>query len=213
MMVKSSVTNIARENALLEELADSVAELRAVRYRFQGRERSAATGLANFRMRWYDAVTGRWLSKDPIGLSGGLNLYAFCGNGPVNNRDVWGECPSSDFMEIAGAFCEGFGSGLINGLAATADGMIPFFDPFSDVYSDDGDYLVSRYSGIVSLCSFVGAGGAKILGFSPWLGTFGLHNPHHGMGKHFEIIIRSLHDNKCIIIPGKNGPIYIGPQK
>ena len=66
MMVKSSVTNIARENALLEELADSVAELRAVRYRFQGREWSEATGLANFRMRWYDAVTGRWLSKDPI---------------------------------------------------------------------------------------------------------------------------------------------------
>ena len=33
----------------------------------------------NFRMRWYDAETGRWLSKDLIGLSGGLNLYAFCG--------------------------------------------------------------------------------------------------------------------------------------
>jgi hypothetical protein len=31
-------------------------------------------------MRWYDPETGRWLSKDPIGLSGGLNLYVFCGN-------------------------------------------------------------------------------------------------------------------------------------
>ena len=27
------------------------------------------------------------MSKDPIGLSGGLNLYAFCGDDPVNNTD------------------------------------------------------------------------------------------------------------------------------
>jgi len=57
---------------------------------FQGREYSAATGLYNFRARWYDPVTGRWLSKDPIGLEGGLNLYVFCGNDPVNRRDPEG---------------------------------------------------------------------------------------------------------------------------
>ena len=61
-----------------------------MRYRFQGRERSAATGLVNFRMRWYDPATGRWLSKDPIGLSGGLNLYAFCLNSPINSIDPFG---------------------------------------------------------------------------------------------------------------------------
>jgi len=53
------------------------------RYRFQCREWSSATGLVNFRARWYDPVTGRWLSKDPIGLNGGLNLYAFCEGDPV----------------------------------------------------------------------------------------------------------------------------------
>lgn len=47
------------------------------------------TGLVNFRMRWYDAETGRWLSKDPIGLSGGFNLYAFCENNPCDS-DPWG---------------------------------------------------------------------------------------------------------------------------
>ena len=60
------------------------------RYRFQCREWSAATGLVNFRARWYDPVTGRWLSKDPIGLSGGLNLYVFCGDDPVNTLDPIG---------------------------------------------------------------------------------------------------------------------------
>ena len=66
-----------------------------MRYRFQGRERSAATGLVNFRMRWYDPVTGRWLSKDPIGLSGGLNLYAFCEGNPILRIDPQGESAAS----------------------------------------------------------------------------------------------------------------------
>ena len=33
--------------------------------------------------RWYDAATGRWISKDPILLDGGLNLYAFCEGNPI----------------------------------------------------------------------------------------------------------------------------------
>ena len=44
----------------------------------------------NFRMRWYDAETGRWLSKDPIGLSGGLNLYVFCEAEPISFIDPFG---------------------------------------------------------------------------------------------------------------------------
>ena len=60
------------------------------RYLFQGREYSHVTGLYNFRLRWYDPATGRWLSKDPIGISGGLNLYAFCGDDPVNYVDLSG---------------------------------------------------------------------------------------------------------------------------
>ena len=74
-------------NVLSECVAPSAAALATLRYRFQGREWSAATGLINFRMRWYDAETGRWLSKDPIGLSGGLNLYEFCGNSALNLLD------------------------------------------------------------------------------------------------------------------------------
>ncbi len=45
------------------------------------------TALVQFGARWYDAASGRWLSKDPILLEGGFNLYAFCGNDPVNFAD------------------------------------------------------------------------------------------------------------------------------
>ena len=77
-------------NVVDEEIAPNVAALASIRYRFQCREWSAATGLINFRMRWYDSETGRWLSKDPIGLSGGLNLYAFCGSSPTSRVDPLG---------------------------------------------------------------------------------------------------------------------------
>ena len=60
------------------------------RFLFQGREYDYDTALYYFRARWYEPETGRWLSPDPIGISGGLNLYAFCENDPVNYTDPMG---------------------------------------------------------------------------------------------------------------------------
>ena len=60
------------------------------RFTWQGREYSWKTGLYYFRARWYEPVTGRWLSNDPIGISGGLNQYVFCANTPVNFVDPFG---------------------------------------------------------------------------------------------------------------------------
>ncbi|MBM4164970.1 MAG: RHS repeat-associated core domain-containing protein [Lentisphaerae bacterium] len=67
------------------------------RFLFQGREYSFATGLYQFRARWYDPVTGRWISSDPIGIDGGLNQYVFCGNNPVNFRDPFGLCTDDGY--------------------------------------------------------------------------------------------------------------------
>lgn len=62
------------------------------RFLWQGREYSWNAGLYYFRARWYESVTGRWLSNDPIGISGGLNQYMFCGDNPVNFGDPFGLC-------------------------------------------------------------------------------------------------------------------------
>jgi RHS repeat-associated protein len=64
--------------------------LYGLRFLFQGGEFSEATGLVRFGARWYSPDLGRWLSPDPIGLEGGLNLYEFCANNPVNFTDTSG---------------------------------------------------------------------------------------------------------------------------
>ena len=51
------------------------------------------TGLYYYKYRYYDPVTGRWLSRDPIGERGGWNFYKFVDNKPVQNIDILGLKP------------------------------------------------------------------------------------------------------------------------
>jgi RHS repeat-associated protein len=47
-------------------------------------------GVTYYLYRWYDPLTGRWPSRDPIGEEGGINLYGFVGNDGVNAWDYIG---------------------------------------------------------------------------------------------------------------------------
>jgi RHS repeat-associated protein len=49
------------------------------------------SGLLYMRARYYDPDTGRFLSEDPLGLEGGVNLYVYAGNNPVMFVDPEGE--------------------------------------------------------------------------------------------------------------------------
>ncbi len=54
-------------------------------------------GLYYYGYRYYSPELGRWLSRDPIGEDGGLNLYGFVGNDPANLFDNIG----LDFIAVA----------------------------------------------------------------------------------------------------------------
>ena len=58
--------------------------------RFQGQYFDAETGLHYNYHRYYDPRTGRYITPDPIGLAGGINLYAYAGNDPVGGIDPQG---------------------------------------------------------------------------------------------------------------------------
>ncbi|MDP3478235.1 MAG: RHS repeat-associated core domain-containing protein [Desulfoprunum sp.] len=60
------------------------------RPRFPGQYYDSETGLHYNWNRFYDPETGRYVSADPIGLAGGMNLYAYVQNDPINWIDPEG---------------------------------------------------------------------------------------------------------------------------
>jgi RHS repeat-associated protein len=59
-------------------------------YRFSTKPVDPLTGLYYYGYRWFDPMTGRWPSRDPIEEEGGVNLYGFVGNNGVNLIDRLG---------------------------------------------------------------------------------------------------------------------------
>jgi len=47
-------------------------------------------GIVGFSFRFYDPNLQRWSNRDPIGENGGINLYGFVGNSPLNSVDPYG---------------------------------------------------------------------------------------------------------------------------
>jgi len=61
-------------------------------YAYTGREFDGL-GIDYYRARYYSPQTGRFLSEDPLGLSGGdTNLYRYASGNPVQLRDLLGLC-------------------------------------------------------------------------------------------------------------------------
>nr|MDU9044453.1 RHS repeat-associated core domain-containing protein [Candidatus Electrothrix aestuarii] len=83
--------------------------------RFPGQYYDAETGLHYNWNRYYDPETGRYIAADPIGLGGGMNLYAYVGSDPVNAVDPMG------LMDATWGQVGTFTTGLV--LALTPEGV------------------------------------------------------------------------------------------
>jgi RHS repeat-associated protein len=53
-------------------------------------------------LRYYSPEISRWLSRDPLGLGGGLNLYGFVANNPLTKNDSLGRWWWDDKCQPAG---------------------------------------------------------------------------------------------------------------
>ncbi|WP_311767373.1 RHS repeat-associated core domain-containing protein, partial [Burkholderia contaminans] len=104
--------------------------------RFQGQYRDEETGLHYNRHRYYDPDSGRFVSKDPIGLAGGLNVWQYASN-PTGWIDPLGlqrkqKCPCPGYLPNEAIVCRGGsctaekfrqGSGVTVGTDGKLDGV------------------------------------------------------------------------------------------
>jgi len=63
---------------------------KAPEFGYAGMHYHAQSGLYLTKYRAYDPQSGRWLSRDPIGEAGGINLYAYVEGNPVSFIDPLG---------------------------------------------------------------------------------------------------------------------------
>ncbi len=59
----------------------------------QGVRLDEASGLYYMRQRWYDAISRQFISRDPLGVAGGHNLYSYSDNSPIVLTDSHGLWP------------------------------------------------------------------------------------------------------------------------
>ena len=136
---------------------------------------SAGNGLYLTRHRAYDSNLMRFLQPDPIGLEGGYNLYAYANGAPsvfIDPMGLWGVQFGENGYNIGMGLptmiftAEAWWAANM-GAAAGLDGMIPFFDPFREVYADSngnipGDYQFSQFMGSLGRTLILGALNATI---------------------------------------------------
>jgi RHS repeat-associated protein len=113
------------------------------------------TGLTRFGARDYDAETGRWAAKDPLGFAGGdSNLYGYVIADPVNLTDPSGLLGLADLPNVPQGvtdFYAGIGDNLLLG----------FGDELRSVFGVEG---VDRCSGEYSAGEWTGVGVSVVLG-------------------------------------------------
>jgi RHS repeat-associated protein len=62
-------------------------------YRYSSKEWHPDSGLVYYGFRHYDPTLQRWINQDPLGETGGINLFGFVRNNPINQVDPNGRNP------------------------------------------------------------------------------------------------------------------------
>ena len=97
-------------------------------FRYTGQRIDPETnGLYYYRARMYSPTLGRFLQVDPIGTRGGVNLYGYVSNDPLNATDPDGLIASlvSNYAQSAASAASGFvqSSGLSNYVSNSLEGL------------------------------------------------------------------------------------------
>ncbi len=111
--------------------------------------------------RYYDSLTGRWPSRDPIEEKGGLNLYGFVGNDGVGKWDILGHVPCNQQCMYPGGYNPNLPSNHPDNNTCCVDGVdTPHITLAARDYGGDVERCVRDRNdqGISSMITTVGNG-------------------------------------------------------
>jgi RHS repeat-associated protein len=125
------------------------------------------TGLTLHGFRYYDPSRGRWINRDPIGVAGGVNLYANCTNNPVGAADPSGAVPvggaTNAFANANASWVGGVFDSLVGGLIQMRDpcGHWHPWMPFASASSSPGYAASSALTSAAFAAASLGGGGEE----------------------------------------------------
>ena len=76
-------------------------------FKFSSEYHDTETGLIYYNYRYYNPETGKWLKRDPIEEEGGINIYNFINNNPINGWDHLGFGLIPDYVNARKAAISG----------------------------------------------------------------------------------------------------------
>jgi RHS repeat-associated protein len=139
----------------------------AASFGFTGHLEHKELGLVFTLYRAYDPATGRWLSRDPIGENGGINLYGYVVNSPVNYIDPLGlwQVTFGGGAGVGGLITFGYNSGQFNfgGFVGVGEGFFGSLDTSDSGCEKLGLSVGGRAVGEYGVSAF---GGKRVLGIS-----------------------------------------------
>ena len=97
-------------------------------FTFAGKEYDWETGYVEMGVRYYDPIEGRFISRDPIGVAGGINQYSYVGGNVVNLVDPLGLFESHPILRL-----------IVPGQVAFDNAMTSY---------ENGDYLGTAISAV-----------------------------------------------------------------
>jgi RHS repeat-associated protein len=123
-------------------------------YRYTGRRIDAETnGLYYYRARMYSPVLGRFLQPDPIGTAGGINLYAYVGNDPIN------------FVDPQGLALDAVGNAVSNGFLHSADADLAQSQGVTDFVQQHPELAAAEGAiGLAAIAAPTAAGAGGLIG-------------------------------------------------
>ena len=177
-------------------------------FQFSTKPYDEKTGMSYYGYRFYSPAIGRWMNRDPLQESGGINLYGFVGNNPIMYID-----PQGLWYVNIGFNLGWWSPGIVKGVLIGPGGKTYSYNGWGWMTSPGFYITFSTSDPTTGWCTGGGGGGLKfgtggLIGWSinrsdigAWSGEIGFMTPGYSITRTKPEQDQPDEGNKEIILP------------